>query len=378
MAAPVLLQVGSVLRRTVALLTFAALPLIAIGCSRSAARDGAEASAPMDGSPTEAAADGPPASEASPDTPIDAVDARVEETSPLDSDVDGGAAEAGIDGADVASDGGSHEVPDAVDEMAPDGPTDICSGATGLTLIYYRDPTLSSVPPGSQVVRENGMSFLFMDGGCHYWVFGASSSELEETRSGALSAADAAALAADLSYAEWPSLAGRYRPSSVLFDGAWDVLNNGSQSVACVAQCSWDEAPPQLKSIYDKATAWLRRLHEMGSPLDTWMRVASVDLTSAFPTWAYKVAPWSLTVPVTSLELPYNGPILRGTSFRVDGSDAIALRSLRKAQAAEAYNPAFVGTFIPVRSTDGRLFGVYARDGLPFEDARGLVSIPPY
>jgi hypothetical protein len=112
--------------------------------------------------------------------------------------------------------------------------------------------------------------------------------------------------------------------------------------------------------------------------LDTWVRTEAVDLTNSFPVWDYKSAPWTLSVPVTSFEVPYNMPVSRGSSFKIDGMDAALLRSMRKAQAGGMYSPAFVGTFIPVRSGEGRLYGVYLRDGLPFEDGRGLVTFPSF
>ena len=258
-----------------------------------------------------------------------------------------------------------------------EGGSAICPGGEGISFTYIRIPTrLDSTAPGSQVVWENGMTFLYIDRECRYWVFGLSASEVEETRTGTLPVEDAQKLAQDLRYSDWASLRGLYEPATSVFGDTPDAFSNGTDVIACFSKCSWNGAPSQIRVLYERIDSWLTKLYSQGQEMTGWVRMAVVDETDGNPTWDYGTAPWPLADSITSYARPV-AILDRGTSTRVDQPEADLLRDLRRRQRLGEFSPPFAGGFIPIRGENGHLYGLFLRDGLPFEDEKGLVPLPP-
>lgn len=358
------------LRRPDALL--AAAVVAAVGCGSSSAMGPGQ---PGDGPPAVSMDGRAPGPDAGP--PLD--DAGAAEVAGAGSE--GGAGDAVADAggvtdrsSDLPRDTTATSVPDAVapgaDVLA--GPRALCGGEARVTFTYVRVAALARHAPGSQVIWENGTTYLYIDGQCRYWVFGNSRgvNETDETRTGTLAAADARRLAQEIKYADWPTLKGEWR--GMLHDATPDVFTDGTNTISCEAKCSFAGPPPAVRELYTVIDGWLDLLNAAGQPMTGPVRLAVVNLEDSYPGWPHKFADWPLSDPMAGYVVPYT--ITRpGTSKRVEAPGAALLRDLRARQRMRAFSPAGTGSFIPVRERNGPLHGLYLRDVLPFENAQGLV-----
>lgn len=246
----------------------------------------------------------------------------------------------------------------------------ICNGESRLTFAFVRRIALSNTEPGSQVVWENGQSFLRIDGQCHYWAF-SGDSPLNEVRTGTLSQARAQQIETDLRFSEWPSIAGVFGGGSGFFGVTPDVLSDGTNEVTCLASCSL-AGPADMKALFSRVAALLSELAASGQPASGSIRIAIEDRQDSSPSFSFSVVTWPLASSMASFVLPF-GIAAEGTSFLISGGDADVLRKVRVSQrTAPAVRSGI--SWIPVRvGPNERLHAMYLRDTLPFEDSKGLL-----
>jgi len=260
---------------------------------------------------------------------------------------------------------------EAAADSPPAAPQKICNGEARITFSFVTLLPLSDTEPGSQLVWENGSSYLRIDGQCRFWTFGTSqgNSPLDDIRTGTLSAADADKIAADLRFGEWAGLQGDHGRG---FNGATAaMLSNGVSEVVCWALCTHPNAPAAMRDLFTKATTVLDRLSALGQPMTGPVRLALQNRQGDAPDFPYPTVPWPLTRALTDFVIPF-GIAKAGSSFKVEGADADELRKLRRGHRNSAALKSGVA-FVPIKQGTGPLHSLYVRDTLPYEDATGLL-----
>lgn len=226
-----------------------------------------------------------------------------------------------------------------------DGSTDVRLAAT--TFDYFL---------GSPLRSQNGMSFLYVEGSCQFFV--QTEGEFAPTRSGTLDAADEAFVSEVLGYADWSSFAGSY-VSGVQDASVLTLRREGADAVRVTCDgCSLaPSTPAALAELQRRLPSLLGTLWARGSDLSGSVRfVVLADGASGGG------ASWPL--PEFDLsELATKGWLPPGTVTDTP-AQATALRALR------AYA---VGSQLHVYDLSGAQYRVVLRDVLPIEDSLGNV-----
>lgn len=278
-----------------------------------------------------------------------------------------------------AQDGRSAEL-DALegeDNRGPSGTALECSGRGDRPLLaFVRVASLPATELGSQMVWDNGSSFLFVDDACSFWVFDSrADGALAESRTGNLTSAEFREISLRLHVSEWPVLAGTYR--TPLFDAPPDILAAPGVRISCQGLCRLGGGTPAVTEVYTQAMGLMAELYERGKPVSGPVRITVMEVTESFPDWKFGTAEWPVTEPTIEAIARPLAPTEPGSGHLISESSSAAFRRLRAEQRNEKYSPRTLASFIPVRARDQRLYGLFVRDVIsPLEDMRGFISIP--
>ena len=262
--------------------------------------------------------------------------------------------------------------------IPPPLPRQLCNGSEGIQL-GYRVEAGGQELAERRMLRENGYEYFYIDGQCNYWVFGASSipqinfvsvvhGDLWPMRTGRLDPQQRAQLAHDLLYDRWPELYGEYSPAPGCSHCGWEVFLHVAGAITC-GQCS---ERPELKVVRDAARAWLPLLYQLGHDAAGPMRIVAADgIRNDF---GGRVLQWTLDFPLAEITLkPFTDS--RGRGRLVKGKNAAKVRAMRQ-QYMHVLPTATDGS-VPVAEPGGKVWALYLRDAMPFEDTAGTLCFGP-
>ena len=250
-------------------------------------------------------------------------------------------------------------------------PADFCffeGGGENIRLVAQSGSVGGSLPPGSQVMHENGIPFLIVDEQCRFWVH---KQTLGDVRSGTLNTHMLRSLWEHLQLAHWSEYAGQY--GSQHDQGTWWRFQYDGSLVGISVNGLSTEDAKRIAWLLDGIRASVGLLHEHGDPVGGSVRFVLVDDSEAggVTTHYEDAAYWPLPEPAASWAVSVGEANLNAAARRVDGADADSLR-----QTVDRYRNAYrtlpgIG-FVPVKDDVGGYYQLYLRDMLPFEDDQGL------
>lgn len=217
---------------------------------------------------------------------------------------------------------------------------------------------------------ENGSSFLYVDGECHFWV---QAGDLwNETREGVLTPKEEESLIEVLHFGEWGELAGAWHNSSAVFDADATVFYDQRNRIACSGDCDGSETPDAVHEMTKEYPATLLNLWERGTPTHGAFRATAVvidppDNYSEVPDFAWPLSREISQFAVSELEATALG---YGAGVLLD-EETDRLRDLRESYRSSPVRRAV--DHLPVKDAEGVRYRLYLRDTLPFEDESGLV-----
>jgi hypothetical protein len=267
----------------------------------------------------------------------------------------------------------------------------ICDGSDGLRLAYRTTaPQVWRVPSTLKVRWEPGISFLYVDGRCRFWVrpddgydetadTGISRDWYVETREGVLTAEEADALGRDLGYGDWGGL------DREVFDGArvtepphTEMWADGQyfRCVGPLGDCG-SEVPTTL---VQRAEAWADRLYDRAAPMTGPIRGRAFVWDDAAPGIPRPIPVGAVVARVGWHSMLLDSAVSLGDGELLDyggaplitDPDEVALwRGLWRdfIHNEHAY---WSGPFVV--DAAGTIYQFSIRDALPFEDEDGLVT----
>lgn len=241
---------------------------------------------------------------------------------------------------------------------SPPAELHVCDGSSDLRLAVRFDAP-GPFAPGEAILYDNGASFLFVDGACHYAV--KTGARWEDT---AVGTADDAYLIDRLSLDQLVS--GSYTGDiataptlHIAFEGA---------VIDCAAGCSGGDVPDEIAQL-DARAADLLQLSFATGALESHPQRVEVVAEGVPPTPSFT---WPATLdPATIALAPADA--VGGTATLVTGADADALRDLRHQVRDTSPTP---GAAYVTVDTGPPQYAVFLRDALPWEDASGVVADP--
>ena len=263
----------------------------------------------------------------------------------------------------------------------------ICDGSSGLRLAARWQ--VKRVDPFASVLYELGDHYLFVDGRCHYWAHDTQTTgELSAwfpVREGDLSPQTEAALAADVCYAEWEALSGRWGLTDIS-DPVPIIFHDAQLAIGCRSPCevpaSRDDPAKfaKVRYMYRTQNAWVTRLYAEGVPMTDPLRIAVFEQRdNQLPGLRRVVWPASMRIENFLVPPAVAGP---GQSRLIeDANDVLALRGLRDSYLAGRLGFIGFGT-IAIENADepgAALYMLFIRDAVrPLEDNTGLIPYPPF
>ncbi len=253
----------------------------------------------------------------------------------------------------------------------------ICDGTSGIRLAYQQLPK-GSLGMGQALLFQNGR-YLFVDGQCHYWVFGTKDLQpfWQETRSGTLTEAQEEALGAALDYPHWSSAtafqSGCDMPEEWLWgDGVFRVVAGACHSPS---MGPYEELLAEAKA----ARGWIDTLWTSGAPVGGPVRLRVVRQPADVPNNRPKVS-WPLQIDIESVAIDLATDInlsLEDPGYLVDADPGISvLRSYREQLLAGSLSE-FVGQELIISiEANGAVYNLFFRDTVPYEDDQGLLRSP--
>ncbi|MBS2024068.1 MAG: hypothetical protein JST92_16825 [Deltaproteobacteria bacterium] len=222
-----------------------------------------------------------------------------------------------------------------------------------------------------QVMWDNGSTFLYLDGACHYWVQGGVA--WDGVRTGTLTGSEQDDLKASIQWSSWAGAYGNRWPAVDTVDDAADLYFTKQGSFVVSSVCDRTSAPATLKVLCSAWTSQVSALWQRGVPLEAevWTVLVRMD-SGTYPSIPH--ASWPLSVPLATLSINVDAASNLGYGEGVHflGSDAKALRSLRTMYQDGNYRTQGV-LGLPVDGEKDAVDLLFLRDALPFEDSRGLV-----
>lgn len=206
----------------------------------------------------------------------------------------------------------------------------------------------------------HGRQLLVVDGSCRYHVFDARL-DPRALRSGTLDAATLDDLNADLATGPFASIDGVHaRDGSV--DSPWLAVWRDTAGGSCEGNvgCASPETPEPLTRLIDRGAEWVTRLHALGAPATTPVRVFFI---AGEHSGTVRHA-WTGETDLVALLQESSHP----EGVRLDGSDAALLRTLR-ADLGENQTLAL--------EAGGEVWTVTVIDETPFDTERGFLR-PPF
>jgi hypothetical protein len=272
------------------------------------------------------------------------------------------------DAGGIVSDGGPADGP------ASEGGTTVpvlCDGSTSIRFAYQVAGGGPVLPP-SEVLYENGFTYLLVDGACHYWVL---QDVYQEVREGDLSAPQAASLASDLRLGLWSSLP-LTGSRAGCFDAPSAVLRFGDDRYVLPSACGPTDAGAAT-ALATRVRGYVEKLYGGGTAVTGPVRYV---LVSQDVDWGAAVQAqaklWPLMDLATSVALTSAQAYMyqRGSARLASADAAASLRNLRNASATADVR-ALTGGYLPVVDEDGGRYQLYVRDAIPLETAQGLLPL---
>lgn len=262
------------------------------------------------------------------------------------------------------------------EDLREDATRKVCDGSSSIRLAVQAMPGRVD-PDGSAVQVENGRQFLFVDGGCRYWVQTHLSSTAVHT--GVLDANQEEALTRGLRYRSWEWLKGNWQGEQSYKDWGAIYFWDASHTVACHDGCQMPTTPVGFRDVlayWDEKNV-VDTLWKAGTPVQGGgVRFLMVAATTSTPT----PLDWPLEQPAEDFLVPVDEvfSLRPGDSRLVDKPDEVQkLRDLRAAYQARPDLVNYTAGKLPIRGVGKPpVYGLLMRDTLPFEDERGLVRPP--
>jgi hypothetical protein len=234
------------------------------------------------------------------------------------------------------------------------------------------------VPASEGLHRENGGTYLAVDGTCRYFAnFHGGETGWPEVHSGALTPAQLDAVLKRMRFTKWPTLGNAGGGNPDLDHYALSLWSDGQHVVTCTDACRAGD----VEAMSTESQHATEELWRAGKPWDGPVRISMVrDGTSMrLPAAVAAAVPWPLTWSVDAAVLPQTGTYPSGgMGLLVDGaSDAEALRSLRRRFQDGTAGNWWYG-FIPIKERpelESYDFILHVRDAVPYEDRGGLIPL---
>lgn len=256
------------------------------------------------------------------------------------------------------------------DDDDPNSARSICDGSEDVRFV-------GKWLPGGQIGfselfrSELGLTYLYINGRCEYWVLKRPVGALDRVHTGTISSADSAELEQSFTYGNFSEVAGLYTDSATS-DGSTALFFDGVDTIACYASC--EDAPESVGVARDSLTPWIESLWDKGVEHDGGVRLVANRIDR------FDTVEWPLDWGLATVEYqpgvpPGERTYEIGNSTLVSSvQDAAKLRTLWDGAPA----PDAADYELHVRDTahDNGTFDLWLRDALPFEDAAGLFFVP--
>lgn len=240
----------------------------------------------------------------------------------------------------------------------PAGP--ICDGSEGLRLGIHVSPS-RAYSSGQGVAYELGDGYLYVTGTCEYYVWQSDDGGIwSPARTGKLTQGEAAELERDVSYASWPSWAGRNLTANGAFDASAFIFANGQSSFTCTNNCAQEPNAAGIQAAY---ADWRASLYARGEDLAGPIRLRAFREEEALAEELAWVT-WPVETPISAIAQSTNlSGDLSGPTDVYEDANAEAFRALRAAltRGPEPDARAWV-------QEDGTSYFFAFRDVLPIEE----------
>jgi hypothetical protein len=251
------------------------------------------------------------------------------------------------------------------DAPAPEPLCDPSDTAATRIALEQRTPRAE---PGEALLYDNGATYVFVDRQCNYWASNPSR-VWEETHAGVLDSETAARLGAQLHVNAWDELGGTWNdPAGGWADAPTLIFDNAATAVVCADFCDASSVPDEVKAMRDALSDVAQELWDRGTAAPSRLRVVALPMDASV---GGPFVDWPLARPISDF-VRTSGGFGQGV-LEDDGASVQALKALRRS-FLDGEHGAFVWGMLPVKS-GGAYYGLYVRDALPFEDARGLVPL---
>lgn len=243
--------------------------------------------------------------------------------------------------------------------------TELCNSKPESELSFRVD-SLGMVEIGSEILIETGHAFLRITPDCTFFL---KSSSYAETFEGQLTSSQSEQLAHNLRLNDWPSGAAMY--STSMCDGPVEKYRLNDSRLTVTSVCHGPNTSEGVSWLRTAVRDALPELTSFGTVRVSALRYAVVaedpELHAGLP--QYRNAPaWPLATPIAEVAQAFDSST-RGIGRQVEGDDAEALAALDRAhRVGEIGRPWFV--FVPINE-NGKLYRLYVRAALPFEDEVG-------
>jgi hypothetical protein len=253
----------------------------------------------------------------------------------------------------------------------PDSSEPLCDGSTDIRLGYQMGGGGPSRNDDA-FMRPYGYVFMVIDGSCHYHL--STLDAREGMRSGELSAAEAAQISRDVSFAKLPKWNGHYGQRCPDAPGLNLITSSSRLSLAC--SCGCEGAPQGAEAAMNKAVEWHALLASRAAVLSGPIRALAKRedrVHASTPAYAWPFERAIAETPGLIFEPSYSEPTPPGVLF--EGAEATALHALR-AKANADYEEARENDTLPPSPVfidlDSRGYLFYLRDELPAGQAAAI------
>lgn len=266
-------------------------------------------------------------------------------------------------------------------------PSELCLGGSEVWIGYQNFVGMGNGGFGERMNEENGYEFFIIDGSCRFVALNppsgwATKSGLWDVVEGKLSAEEAAKIANQLEIQTWGDFTGKYFSANVEDCGGAQLFS-GDGAFGCVCGCpDFDGVASVFKSAGDTLTSLAQR----GTPVGGLLRIMARPFKDQCPLHNTSMpdgdlifdVPEGFNLPgISAQECATVGPGFSTgeNSSLVEGEAAEAFRSVRRALRDRILDGG--GGVYENRlafSAEGKVYEVWLRDYVPYEDDEGLIN----
>lgn len=243
----------------------------------------------------------------------------------------------------------------------------VCGAEESAELVFgYHH--LGGAVANAVVLTENGGEYLFVDSACRYWAFkgdfDTAAGYWTDVKTGRLTSEELQAFNREVLVKPWSTYAAEGPPVPGQYLHAHWYMEDAST-------CFYSGCSQEALAHSDAARGWLDRLYVAGEPVaDLPLRVEFVTIDHAngeFTEWTGEAVPSEMVRDWTDANREGGHPFL-------SNADSALVRAVRDPRRTGASNT-FVDQFLPFTS-NGSMYGLYARQTIPYEDEQGLIRAP--